>query len=137
MTTEIENGQLRMLRAFPVSAEKLFAACENPAMFFAHMGDVSKGKVDFKVGGKYDVPNENGGVRGEFLEIQPAKKIKLSWLGGCGDIAKDSAVTILIHERPKGSAMELVHNGLLDLESQMSHRQGWEHVTSMMKENLS
>jgi len=134
MSAELESGRLRLVRRFTVPVDVLFTTLKNPENFFAHMGNLDKGHVDFKVGGHYDLPNDFGGVRGEFLEIVPSEKIKMSWLGGCGGPFKDSSVTLLIHKRDNGSALELIHEGLASKDAQQSHREGWEHVTHQMAE---
>jgi uncharacterized protein YndB with AHSA1/START domain len=134
---EIQNGRLRMVRSYKVSAEKLYETCKNPTSFFAFMGDLSKGSVDFKVGGKYKVPNEYGGVEGEFLEIVSGEKIRLSWRAGCGGPFEGSQVTLSFKKKDDGgSSVELVHDGLVTEEAQNSHRHGWEVVTEKMQEIL-
>lgn len=134
MSAEMENGRLRMVRRYKVPVNTLFETLAAPQNFFAHMGDLSNGHVDFKVGGRYELPNKNGGVRGEFLEIVPSEKIKMSWLGGCGGPFKNSAVTLLLHKRDDGSSLELIHEGLTSKDAQSSHRDGWEHITQQMSE---
>lgn len=136
-STQIENGQLRMLRGYPVSPQRLFEICKNPESFFGFMGDLSRGSVDFKVGGKYQLPTAKGEIKGEFLEIVPDQRIKLSWLVGCGGPLKDSNVNLTINKKDDGSStLEIIHQGLHSLEEQKAHRTGWETVTKKIKEVL-
>ncbi len=137
-TDQIENGRLRMVRAYEVPAEKLYDICKNPESFFAIMGDLSKGSVDFRVGGKYQLPTKKGEIKGEFLEIIPNKKITISWLVGCGGPLKNSNVALSINQKDKdNSSLELIHDGLHNLEEQQAHRAGWETVTAKLKESLA
>jgi uncharacterized protein YndB with AHSA1/START domain len=134
---QMESGTLRMLRSFNVSPERLYEVCKNPETFFAFMGDLSKGSVDFKVGGKYQVPNGFDGISGEFLEIVPNKKIVFSWQKGVSGPLKNSKVNILINKKDDGtSALEIVHEGLTTFTEQQAHRGGWDAVAKNIKEGL-
>ena len=129
-TNQLENNVLRLLRGYPVPVGNLFAICKNPESFFAFMGDISRGSIDFKVGGQYQVPTKKGEIKGEFLEIIPNEKIKLSWLVGCSGLLPDSNVTLKFIKKDDGtSALEIVHQGLISIEDQKAHRSGWEEVT--------
>lgn len=138
MTAEIEEGSLRFLRTFEIPVENLFATCQNPANFFAFMGDVSKGSVDFRVGGKYQVPTQKGEIKGEFLEIIPNKSICFSWQAGCSGPLENSKVILnFISADTNTSKLELIHKGLVLEEDQKAHRSGWEAVTRNLRELLS
>ncbi len=138
MDQELQNGRLRFLRGYEASAEQLYSLCKNPETFFAFMGDLSKGSVDFKVGGKYQLPTQKGEIKGEFLEIVPNKKISLSWLVGCRGPLKDSRVELAIIKKDDGTAqLEITHTGLVSLEDKKAHRQGWEVVTNQIRETVA
>ena len=94
MAAELEEGSLRFLRTFETPVENLFATCQNPASFFAFMGELAKGSVDFRVGGKYQLPTQKGEIKGEFLEIIPNQKISFSWQQGCSGPLANSQVTL-------------------------------------------
>jgi len=129
-SNQLEHGMLRLVRTYSAPVESLFAICKNPESFFAFMGDLSRGSVDFKVGGKYQVPTKKGEIKGEFLEITPNEKIKLSWLVGCSGPIADSNVTLKFNKKDDGSStLEIVHKGLISIEDQKAHRSGWEEVT--------
>lgn len=137
-SNQVQYGMLRILRAYPVSTERLFEICKNPENFFAFMGDLSRGSVDFKVGGKYQLPTKKGEIKGEFLEITPSEKIKLSWLEGCCGPLANSSVTLTFIKKDGGtSALEIVHQGLVSIEDQKAHRSGWEEVTRKITEVLT
>lgn len=136
LSAEIQEGRLRMVRSFSLPVEKVFEACKNPSSFFAFMGDLSKGTVDVRTGGQYQVPTKKGEVKGEFLEIIPNKKISLSWLVGCSGPLKNSQVTLNFNIKNNGSSLELIHSGLLTEEEQKAHRAGWEHVTAQLSKTL-
>ncbi|MGZ3690596.1 MAG: SRPBCC family protein [Pseudobdellovibrio sp.] len=131
---QIENGRLRMVRKYDTSVEKLYATCKNPQSFFAFMGDVARGSVDFKVGGQYRVPTVKGQINGEFLEIVPNQKITLSWLTGCSGPLKNSKVSLIFSQKDSNSAsLEVLHDGLMSDDDQRAHRSGWESVTDELR----
>ena len=135
MAAELEEGSLRFLRSFDAPVETLFATCQNPASFFAFMGELAQGSVDFRVGGKYQLPTPKGEIKGEFLEIIPNQKICFSWRQGCSGPLENSQVTLnFIAADGASSKLELIHRGLLLAEDQHAHRRGWEFVTSNMRE---
>ena len=138
MDEQMQNGRLRFVRNFQAPIEKLFEACKNPAAFFAVMGDITRGTIDFRVGGTFQVPTQKGEIRGAFVDILPNKKLSFTWLTGCsGPIPGGSKVTLLFSAKDDGgSSLELLHEGLSSEEDQKSHRQGWEMVTEKIKEFL-
>lgn len=138
MEAELEEGRLRFLRTFETPVEKLFAACQNPASFFAFMGKIEQGSVDFRVGGKYQLPTQKGEIKGEFLEIIPNQSISFSWQVGCSGPLENSKVILnFIPADANTSKLELIHKGLLLEEDQKAHRSGWEAVTNNMRALLS
>jgi uncharacterized protein YndB with AHSA1/START domain len=135
---EIQNGRLRLVRSFATPVEKLYEACSNPASFFAFMGDISRGSIESKIGGRYQVPTKTGEIKGEFLEIVPNKKISLSWLVGCSGPITGSKVTLNFNPKDDGtSSLELIHEGLDSEKDQKAHRQGWESVTQKLSQTLN
>jgi len=131
---EHEVGRLRMVRIYQAPVDEMFAICKTPASFFAFMGDVSRGVVDFKVGGKFQVPNDHGGIAGEFLEIVANSKISFSWLQGCTGPLSNSKVSLSFKATDKGDArIELIHDGLITEKDMTAHRQGWESVFQSMR----
>src|SRR5205823_13325864 len=83
LTAELIEGRLRLVRVYLVSCDVFYSACSNPKNFFGIISYFEKGSADFRLGGKYQFPNDHGGVSGEFQEIIPGKKIVFTWLSGC------------------------------------------------------
>lgn len=131
---EMAQGKLLLIRTFPVSVAKLYEACKNPAAFLGLMGDSSgTPQVDFRVGGRYDVPHAKGGVRGAFTEIVPNQKIVFTWENApCGEpLTRDTKVTLLFEaddEDANKSWLTLTHEGLEKESQQKAHREGWDSV---------
>lgn len=134
-SNELQQGRLRMVRIYQAPVDEMFAICKNPATFFAFMGDVSRGVVDYKAGGKFQVPNEHGGIAGEFLDIVANKKISFSWLRGCTGPLSNSKVWLTFSSTDKGEArIELIHDGLTTEKDLAAHRHGWESVFQNLRE---
>jgi len=115
LAAEMENGKLRFLRSYKVSAAKLFETLNTPSKLSAYMGELSQG-------------------RGESLETIPNQKIVLAWRSG----SKESKVTMTVTSKgDAGSTLELVHEGLLTAADQRAYRRGWENVTNKLSEVLS
>ncbi len=134
---EMIDGRLRFSRYFETPVEKLYELCKNPASFLGALGDLSRAKIDFKIGGHYFVPTEKGEIKGEFLEIKPNQTIAFSWLSApCGEaLTRDTKVTLNFDtEEEGGSWLELIHEGLMTESQQKAHRAGWDGlITKMMK----
>jgi uncharacterized protein YndB with AHSA1/START domain len=98
------------------------------------MGDVPHGVIDYTVGGKFKVPNDHGGIAGEFLDIVANSRISFSWLQGCTGPLSNSKVSLTFKSTDKGDArIELVHDGLMTEKDLAAHRQGWESVFQSMR----
>jgi uncharacterized protein YndB with AHSA1/START domain len=131
LSGELVDGRVRIVRVYPVSRDVLYSTCSDPRKFFAPVSKVEQGSVDFRVGGKYQFPTEKGQILGEFLEIEPGKKIVFSWLSGCGQIFdRPTRVTLTFNDEEDGkSSLGLVHEFLPLGDSVKTHRKGWEHLT--------
>jgi len=126
--------RIRILRVYPVTKDKLYQTCSDPRTFFGLVSEVAKGEVDFRVGGQYRFPTQNGEILGKFEEIIPGKKIVFSWLSGCNvRLERETRVTLLFDDEDGdgaegASSLALTHE-LLPTEAVKSHREGWELLT--------
>lgn len=86
-------------------------------------------RVDLRVGGEYRwtiVPGHS--AAGTFTEIEPGKRVVLTWgWEGADDLPPGaSTVSITFAAIDGGTAVRLVHDGL-NAEQAASHAAGWEH----------
>lgn len=134
LSSELVKGQVRIVRVYPVARQKLFAACSNPEHFFGLISDLSKGSVDFRVGGKYRLQCTKGEIYGEYKEIVPDQRIVFTWTSpGCG-LPQESRVTLTFDDEEDGeSSVELLHESLRSDEVVKTHRQGWELLTEKLR----
>ena len=133
LTAEMTEGRLRFHRWFRVPVQRLYEACSNPASFFGQFADLSKGSVDFRVGGKYQAPTKRGKIEGEFLEIVPNEKIVFSWLSANGErLPHPTKVTLKFEADEDTSWLELIHEGLDTEALQKAHRAGWDGLITRL-----
>jgi uncharacterized protein YndB with AHSA1/START domain len=130
LNAELVQGRIRIIRVYPVSKDKLYEACSDPKTFFGLVSDVSKGEVDFRVGGQYRFPTKKGEIRGKFEEIIPGQKIVFSWLSGCdGPFDHPTRVTLLFDDEDEGASSVALTHELLPTDAVKTHREGWEFLT--------
>jgi len=92
----------------PATPEEIFIALTNP--FTIELWSGYKAKMDDKEGTEFTL--WDGDISGKNLEIEKEKKIVQEWYFGEQD--KRSIVTIKIHEKKKGSQIELHHTNIPD-----------------------
>jgi uncharacterized protein YndB with AHSA1/START domain/uncharacterized protein YciI len=90
-------------------------------------------KSDFRVGGKWraDGVGADGHaffVEGEFLEIEPPRKVVQTWTAAW-DGGNTTTITYLLDETPEGTRVTVRHTGFDDrVDSCRGHGAGWELV---------
>jgi uncharacterized protein YndB with AHSA1/START domain len=129
LAEEMIQGKLRIVRLFKLPAQKLYEKCKDPVSFFGMMGDMQKGKVDFKVDGHYQVPTEKGEIHGTFLEIVPNEKIVFTWESSpSGEKLTHGTKVTLEFEREddEESWLTIIHEKLDTESQQKTHRMSWD-----------
>jgi len=119
---------LKIEKLIAKSTVEVFKSLQEGKLFMNCSADSNSIKIDFRVGGKYELNFKNHRVSnwGEFLEIIPNEKIVFSWCQTFGlDQKPDTKVTIeLFSEGPK-TKLVLEHTGFSDKSTCDSHYQGW------------
>jgi uncharacterized protein YndB with AHSA1/START domain len=113
--------------ARPVS--DVFAALKEGLLFMNCGSDSAATKIDFRVGGKYDISFKNKTLKnfGEFLEIVPDKRIVFNWCQSFGEgQTPDTTVTIDLFPEGAGTKVVLQHTGFNTEELKAGHTFGWE-----------
>jgi uncharacterized protein YndB with AHSA1/START domain len=94
-------------------------------------GPVLVAEADARVGGCYrlrfrTLRGTEHESSGEFLEIDPPKRVVMSWRwkGGLEDPG-ESRIEITLRATPDGTDLTFTHSQLNDEESRRSHEQGW------------
>lgn len=91
---------------------------------------VEHATVDFRVGGRYLIEMRgNDGqmhrVGGEYREIDPPRRLVLTWAWREKEVSSDSIVTVEFLERGDETEVVLTHAGLVTEAERAGHRHGW------------
>jgi uncharacterized protein YndB with AHSA1/START domain len=105
-----------------------------PEIVFAHLVDADRvqtwlGKpvgIDPTPGGAFAVDLHAATVRGEYLEVDPPRRVVISWgmLGGHDLPPGSSRVEFTLTPTARGTALRLVHTGLPE-RAMLTHAAGW------------
>lgn len=125
---------LEVRRSFPASRERVFAAWTSAeALKQWHAPEnavVEDAGVDFHVGGRYHVVMRgNDGmlhhVAGQYREIDPPRRIVVTWRWETKQDSQESLVTVDFIERGTETEIVLTHEGLTTEQDRQGHRHGW------------
>jgi uncharacterized protein YndB with AHSA1/START domain len=122
------------------TAGRVFKALTDPRELLQWWGSPEtyqgrKWDTDFRVGGKWRVEGESAAgepyaVFGEFLEIEPPRRLVQSW-GYDWDHGKDqppTTLTYVLEDVPGGTRLTVRHEGFTGPDGCASHATGWELV---------
>ncbi len=90
----------------PESPELVYQALTTEATIRLWTGDA----VQFTpvVGSEFSM--WDGSIVGKVLTLEPGRKIEQEWF--FGDLPEPSIVTMILHENPKGTSLELRHTNI-------------------------
>ena len=91
---------------------------------------VDDASVDFRVGGRYliQMRGDDGQlhrVGGEYREIDPPRRLVITWAWQEKEVSSDSIVTVEFLERGGETEVVLTHAGLVTEPERAGHRHGW------------
>ncbi len=143
-----KDTRLTLVRKFPVSREKVFAAWTDSkqlAQWHAPMEGFSipRVEVDLRVGGSYqiamvDPEGTTHTVKGKYLEVSPPEKLVYTWaFEGSPMEQKASQVTLLFEESGDQTTLTLTHELFPDTESTQKHQEGWAGCLSQLEKFLA
>ena len=100
--------------------------------------------ADVRVGGRFrwdctDPEGKDVTISGEYLELQPDRKIVFTWRLEEDEDWKDhsSLVTVEFFDREGGTELRLTHENLPTEPSRDDHEQGWKSVVEKLQKFLS
>lgn len=113
------------------SSEVVFEYLTNPAMLTRWLG--IRAEVKAEPGGQFTIDvNGRDLIRGEYLEIEPPRRIVFTW-GFEGGLPPAGSTTVEITLTPEndGTRVCLVHRGL-EGKTRDAHAEGWTHYLSRL-----
>jgi uncharacterized protein YndB with AHSA1/START domain len=133
-TSPIRPAVLEVRRRFSASRERVFAAWTSAEALTRWRAPdnavVQDAGVDFRVGGRWHVRMlGNDGQRhlvgGTYREIDPPRRLVLTWRWEANVDGHDSIVTVDFHDEDGATEIVLTHEGLVSDQERDGHRHGW------------
>lgn len=112
--------------------EVVFAHLVTPERMVAWMGQHAD--LDPQPGGGFAVDIDGTLVRGEYLEVDPPRRVVVSWgMAGARDLPPGSTrVEFTLTPNATGTTLSLSHTGLPDTRMG-THAQGWAHYLGRLR----
>ncbi len=127
-------------RQMAVSADELFQAwtSERFDRWFAAPGTVlMKPDVDSPYFFEARFEGQRHPHYGRFLELDPGRLVKMTWLTAAGTQGVETVVTVEFIVDGAGTLVRLTHEGLLDEECRDGHEQAWAMGLENLEKALS
>ena len=149
MTTKgTESLSLEIKRLIKAPRDRVYAAWTDPAQLKQWFGPENVQThnliADARVGGKFrwDLTNSEGEkmtCQGEYLELQPDKKIVFTWQWEDDEDWENhvSIVTVELDDAEGGTELRLTHEQLPNEESRDGHTRGWNSALDKLEELFS
>jgi uncharacterized protein YndB with AHSA1/START domain len=141
---EVDKVSLEIRRFINAPRDQVYAAWTDPEQLKQWFGpeDVQTNDfvADVRVGGKYrwDLTSAEGEemtCRGEYLELEPGRKIVFTWQYDDDQAWENhsSTVTVEFFDRENGTEVRLKHERLPSEESRDRHTEGWTSVLNKLE----
>jgi uncharacterized protein YndB with AHSA1/START domain len=106
--------------------EEVFPYLTDARLIIRWMGDWAE--LDPTPGGKLVLDIRGVPIRGEFIEVDPPRRLVFSWGAAGSDVLppRSTTVEILLYPDGTGTLLELTHRGLPQ-EELPKHATGWNH----------
>ncbi len=127
-------------RQMAVSADVLFQAwtTEQLDRWFAAPGTVlMKPEVNSSYFFEARFEGERHPHYGRFLELEPDRLVKMTWVTADGTRGVETVVTVELSASGSGTLLRLTHEGFPDEESLDGHQEAWPAALEGLDEALS
>ena len=129
-----DRPQLRLTRRYPVGPEKVWRAWTEAQALTRWFGPgdtraVDIARLDVRPGGRYHLgffttDGEHHDVKGEYLVVEPLRKLQFSWAWKSTP-ERVSLVTIELRAVEGGTELQFVHERFFDAQAAENHKRGW------------
>ena len=115
----------------PAPPEEVFRHLTDPAAMIRWMGQHAVLKP--VPGGAFEIDINGVPVRGQYLEIDPPRRVLVSWgiAGNSGMPPGATTVEFTLTPTPVGTLLRLVHRGLSP-DQAPAHATGWQHFLARL-----
>lgn len=128
------TGEVRLVRHYPVSADKIWRAWTEPQALMRWFGPTpdtiaTHAEIDLRVGGRYRIAfqspdGEHNEVGGEYLEVHPNQRLVFNWAFHSTP-ERISRVSITLTPDADGTGLTFVHDRFVDIQARNNHERGW------------
>jgi uncharacterized protein YndB with AHSA1/START domain len=147
-TKDAEKFSLEIKRLIKAPRDRVYAAWTDPAQLKQWFGPEKVQTRDLiaeaRTGGKFrwDLTNpegENMTMQGEFLELQPGRKVVFTWQWEDDENWENhtSIVTVELEDADGGTELRLRHEQLPNEESRDGHNGGWNSALDKLEKFCS
>lgn len=100
----------------------------------AWMGE--RADLDPRPGGRFELTFLKMTVLGEYLELDPPRRVVFSWghVGSAELPPRASRVEVDLEPQAGGTRVRLVHSGIASADEREKHGRGWQHYLPRLKE---
>ena len=138
---------LNLVRAFPVSPEKVWRAWTDPQAVERWWGPgsgepVAVAELDVRVGGRFRIvfggaQGTDHEVQGTYQEVVPNRKLVFTWTWPRTTPERESLVTIVFRQAPGGTELDFRHEQLFDEKVRDDHKRGWSGTLDKLEQYLA
>ena len=131
---QASTGEVRIVRHYPVSADKIWRAWTDPQALMRWFGPspdtiATLAEIDLRVGGHYRIAfrspdGEQNQVGGEYLEVQHQQRLVFNWAFHTTP-ERVSRVSITLTSVANGTELTFVHDRFVDIQARDNHERGW------------
>lgn len=144
---DIGSGIVLATVDIAVPPERVFQALTDPAELVGWWGSPETYRAhhwesELRVGGKWRVEGRGAdgtpySVSGQFLEIDPPRKLVHTWQHDWDAAHPETKVTFTLEDTPSGTRLTLRHEGFAArAQACASHARGWERVLVWLDAHL-
>ena len=129
-----QRPELRFTRRYPVACEKVWRAWTEAQALMRWFGPgdtqaVDIAQLDVRPGGRYHIgfftaDGEHHDVKGEYLIVEPYRKLQFSWAWKSTP-ERVSLVTLELRPVDGGTELDFLHERFFDAQAAESHKRGW------------
>ncbi|MCU1281612.1 MAG: putative glutathione S-transferase-related transrane protein [bacterium] len=139
-------NMMEIKRLLPADVRRVFAAWSNAEAlsrwFICAPEWTATTSVDFRVGGAYRIEMRSGGrtigkASGQYLEIDPPRRLVFSWTSEGGVGVRDSVVTVELKAIGAQTELTLTHNIAPHTPEGRAHAAGWHACFASLERLLS
>jgi uncharacterized protein YndB with AHSA1/START domain len=134
-----ERSVVRCERRLAASPQRVWQAWTDPALlgrWFRPDPELDLTvSADVRVGGAFTVAIGSHVAVGEYLEVDPPRRLAFTWRWRDLD-SPAGLVVVELAPSGEGTALVLTHSGLLDQTDADNHAQGWEGLLSRLPDVL-